>query len=169
MRRTTIIGALGLVVMFAAIGFGQTVDPAKLKVNGVGLDSTYARVVKALGKPVKNGPATEEGCIGGREKYVEFDGARFYFMDGDSKGGKTFEVKSFNITAPKYVVSGLKVGDTELAVRRRLGSKFVKQDDEESGAVVWSYEFPETGNPGFTSIYIKRGKIVKIAVAAMVC
>lgn len=162
------IGALGLVAVFATVGLGQTVDPAKLKVNGVGLDSTYAQVVKALGKPVKNGAAKDEGCIGGLEKEVEFAGASFYFMDGDSKGGKTFEVKAFDVTSPKFVVSGLKVGDTELAVRRRLGSKFVKQDDE-SGAVVWSYEFPESGDPGSTSIYIKRGKIVKIAVAAMVC
>jgi hypothetical protein len=32
----------------------QTVNPAKLKINGtIGLDSTYTQVVKALGKPFK--------------------------------------------------------------------------------------------------------------------
>ena len=161
------IGALGLVL--AASAFAQTTNPAKLKINGIGLYSTLAQVTKALGKPTKDGKASREECIGGREKMVEFDGASFYFMDGDSKNRKTFEVKSFTITSAKYSVSGIKVGDTEHNVRRRLGTKFTKSDDPETGTDVWTYDFPESGDPGSTSIYISRGKVVKITSAHQVC
>ena len=155
--------------MLAASISAQTTDPSKLKINGIGLDSTFAQVTKALGKPTKDGKATREECIGGREKMVEFDGASFYFMDGDSKNRKTFEVKSFTVTSPKYSVSGIKVGDTEHNVRRRLGTKFTKTDDPETGADVWTYEFPESADPGFTTIYITRGKVTKISSAHQVC
>ena len=90
-------------------------------------------------------------------------------MDGDSKNKKTFEVKSFEITSAKYSVSGIKVGDTEYNVRRRLGTKFTKSDDPETGADIWTYEFPESGDPGSTSIYISRGKVIKITSAHQVC
>jgi len=165
--RLITLGTLGLIL--AATISAQTTNPAKLKINGIGLDSTLAQVTKALGKPTKDGRATKEGCIGGREKTVEFDGASFYFMDGDSKNGKTFEVKGFEVTSSKYVVSGIKVGDTELNVRRRLGTKFTKSDDPETGADIWTYDFPESGDPGSTSIYITRGKVTKITSAHQVC
>lgn len=158
-----------MLVSAAGFALGQRIEPAKVRVNGVGLDSTYAQVRKAFGRPSKDPKPTREECIGGRERLTEYNGASFYFMDGDSKDGKTFEVKSFTVTSPKYVVSGIKVGDTGFNVRRRLGTKFTKTKDDETGADVWSYEFPESGNPGFTTIYIVRGKVVKISSAYMVC
>lgn len=165
--RLITLGTLGLIL--AATISAQTTDPSKLKINGIGLDSTFAQVTKALGKPKSDGKATREECIGGREKTSEWDGATFYFMDGDSKNKKTFEVKSFEITSAKYSVSGIKVGDTEYNVRRRLGTKFTKTDDPDTGADIWTYEFPESGDPGSTSIYISRGKVIKIASAHQVC
>ncbi|MDI1242591.1 MAG: hypothetical protein PSX80_11795 [bacterium] len=165
--RLVTLGTLGL-ILAAAIS-AQTTDPAKLRINGIGLDSTFAQVTKALGKPMKDGKATREECIGGREKAVDFDGASFYFMDGDSKNRKTFEVKGFTVTSSKYSVSGIKVGDTELNVRRRLGTKFTKSDDLETGADIWTYDFPESGDPGSTSVYISRGKVIKITSAHQVC
>jgi hypothetical protein len=159
--------ALGLIVMLAVAGFGQRTNVAKLKFNGVGLDSTYGQVVKALGKAVKDPKPTREECIGGREKMVEYRGATFYFMDGDSRTGKTFEVKSFEVTSAKYVVSGIKIGDPESVARRRLGTEFEKKSEE--GIDVWSYEFTDQNSPGYTSIFFARGKVVKIASAYMVC
>jgi hypothetical protein len=168
MKMTT-MGTLGLVwAVFAGTAGGQTANPAKLKVNGIGLDSTYSQVVKALGKPISDGKPSKEECIGGREKSLKFDGATFYLMDGDSANRKTFEVKSFDITSSKYSVSGIKVGDTELSVRRRLGTKFEKQDAE-TGADVWSYEFADENNPGSTNVYISKGKVIKITSGYMVC
>lgn len=165
--RLATIGALGLILTGTVVA--QTVNPAKLKINGIGLYSTQAQVTKALGKPKKDNRPTREECIGGREKNVEYDGLSFYLMDGDSKDGKTFEVKAFTVTSPKYVVSGIKVGDTELNVRRRLGTKFTKTKDDETGDDVWSYEFPGSGDPGWTTIQISRGKVTKISSAHQVC
>lgn len=160
-------GALGL--MFTAISLAQTTNPAKLKFNGIGLDSTLAQVKKALGKPKMDGKPQEEGCVGAREKYVEYDGASFYLMDGDSRDGKTFEVRAFDVTSPKYVVSGIKVGDTELNVRRRLGTKFEKRKDDVTGDEYWLYMFDDSGSPGSTSIHITRGRVTKISSAQQVC
>ena len=165
--RLVTLGTLGLIL--AASIYAQTTNPAKLKINGIGLDSTFAQVTKALGKPKSDGKATREECIGGREKTTEWEGATFYFMDGDSRNKKTFEVKSFEITSAKYSVSGIKVGDTEHNVRRHLGTKFTKTDDPETGTDIWTYDFPESGNPGSTSIYISRGKVTKITSAHRVC
>lgn len=162
--------AIGALIFVSAAGFslGQRVEPSKMKVGGVGLDSTYAQVLKVFGKPLKDPKPTREECIGGRERLIEYAGASFYLMDGDSKDGKTFELKSFEVTSPKYTVSGLRVGDTELAVRRRLGTKFSKQMREDA-STVWSYEFSGPDSPGFTNISFKKGKIVGISVAYMVC
>lgn len=164
----TTVFAIGLLAVFAAAGFGQRTNVAKLRLKGIGLDSTYAQVVKALGKPVKDPKGTREECIGGREKMVEYRGASFYFMDGDSRGGKTFEVKSFEVRSAGYVVSGIKIGDPESVVRQRLGTSFERQKDE-NGSDVWSYEFPDQDSPGFTTISFSRGKVVTIASAYMVC
>ena len=164
--RSVTVGTLGL-ILAATIG-AQTTNPSKLKINGIGLDSTFAQVTKALGKPKKDGKATKEECIGGREKRSEWDGASFWFMDGDSRNKKTFEVKSFEVTSSKYSVSGIKVGDTEHNVRRHLGTNFTKTDDPATGTDIWTYDFSDD-NPGSTSIYISRGKVVKITSAQQVC
>jgi hypothetical protein len=166
MTRLITISALGL--LLAASAFAQ-VDPAKLKVNGIGLDSTYARVLRALGKPSRDGRPVEEGCIGGREKTVEYAGLKLYFMDGDSKGGKTFEVKSFWVTSPKWVVSGIKVGDTQAAVKAKFGSKYTVDRRTDGGGLAWHYEMNETTGPGTTTIIFKNGKVTEIGSAYQVC
>lgn len=168
MKVTTALGALGLAAVFAMTGIGQTVNVGMLKFNGIGLRSTYGQVVKALGKPAKDGKPTNEECAGGKEKTIEYSGLSITFMDAVSKNKKTFEVIGFEVTSPKYVVSGIKVGDSELTVRRRLGTKFTKEADE-SSSNVWTYEFPDQDSPGFTTIKFKRGKVVEIASNFMVC
>src|SRR4051812_22246333 len=73
-----IITILALAVLYA--GAQTTVDPARLKINGVGLNSTYAQVLSALGKPKSESKATHEECVGGREKTVMYPGLEVYFM-----------------------------------------------------------------------------------------
>src|SRR5689334_22863388 len=117
------IAALLLITALYA-GAQTTVNPARLRIKGVGLESTYAQVVAALGKPRSETKATREECIGGREKSVKYAGLSFYMMDGDSRNGKTFSVKGFEASSAEWVVSGVKVGDTEAAVRKVLGGRF---------------------------------------------
>lgn len=156
-----------MLAITAGTVLGQVVNPARVKIKGVGLDSTYGQVVKALGRPAKDGRPTKEECIGGREKETTYPGLSFYFMDGDSKGGKTFEVKSFGVTSAKWIVSGVKVGDAEAVVRARFGRKYTVQTDAKEKS--WSYEFAANEDPGWTTVYFKNGKVVKISSAHMVC
>ena len=108
MRYLVYFAAALLIVVFTFDTVSaQTVNTARIKFKGIGLDSTYAQLVKALGKPVNEDVAKEEGCIGAFEKNVEYPGISFYMMDGDSKDKKTFEVKAFELTAPGYLVSGI--------------------------------------------------------------
>ncbi|MEP6850838.1 MAG: hypothetical protein ABI999_18410 [Acidobacteriota bacterium] len=160
---------VALVLLASAITFAQ-VNPAKLKVNGsIGLDSTYAQIIKAFGKPSKDGRPKSEGCIGGREKTVEYAGLSFYMMDGDSKGGKTFEVKTFYVTSAKWIVSGVRVGDTQAAVKAKLGSKYRVDKRTDNGGLAWHYDMSDPDGPGTTTIVFRAGKVVEIGSAYQVC
>ena len=159
------LGTLGAVLVMAGACFGQ-VDPSKLKFNGVGLDSTYGQVVKALGKPSRETKPQKEECFGGRERNATYDGATFYFTDS---GTKTFKVMSFDVTSAKYVVSGIKVGDSQLTVRRVLGSKFKSGAGDAAGTTAWTYEIGEEIGPGSTIVTFRKGKIVGISSSYMVC
>lgn len=148
----------------------QTVNPAKIKFKGIGLDSTYAQVVKALGKPDTEEIAKEEGCIGGHEKSIKYaSGISFYMMDGDSKGGKTFEVKGFELTAPGYIVSGIQIGDTPATVRKIYGRKYTIDKDPETGETIWLYAMNDRDGPGTTGVVFKNGKVSRIASDYQVC
>jgi hypothetical protein len=156
-------------VFAAAPVFAQTVNPAKVKINGVGLDSSYAQVVKALGKPASETKPVEEACIGAHEKYVKYAGLHLYFMDGDSRSGKTFEVKNFQVKSPKWVVSGVKVGDTEAVVRSKFGRRFTVGTDPESRQKMWTYEMNDQDGPGWTTVTFKNGRVTSISSAFQVC
>lgn len=163
---------LSIVVLFLIAGSAsaQTFNPAKAKFRGIGLDSTYAQVVKALGKPDTEDAAKKEECIGGHEKSIKYSsGISFYMMDGDSKNKKTFEVKSFELTAPGYVVSGVQIGDTSAKVKKLWGRKYTVDKDPETGETIWFYTMPERDGPGSTRVVFKNGKVSMIASDYQVC
>jgi hypothetical protein len=157
--------------MSAGSLFGQAVDPAHVKVNGrIGLNSSYAQVVKLLGKPSKETKPQKEECVGGHEKTVEYPGLTFLFMDGPSRAKKTYLVMSFDVTSPKYTVSSVKIGDGEALVKQKLGRNFTIDTDRDNGNTVWTYEIGErAGGPGWTSITFKKGKVVSIGSSFTVC
>lgn len=165
--RSLAVSAL-LFVASAAV-FAQVVNPARVKVNGVGLGSTYSSVIKALGKPTKDGKPISEDCAGGREKTVEYQGLSFTFMDGDSRDRKTFEVIGFEISSPKWTASGVRVGDTEAMVKRKFGKKFRAEPDPDTGGTTWTYEMGENDDPGWTTFTFKGGKVVSFGSGYMVC
>ena len=159
------LGALGLVLAVAGACFGQ-LDPGKLRFNGVGLGSTYGQVTKALGKPSKETKPRREECVGGHEKSATYQGASFMFLES---GTKTFEVMSFEVTSPQYSVSGIKVGDTQLTVRRVLGSKFSSGAGDAAGTTEWTYEITDEDGPGWTTVTFRKGKVVSVSSAYTVC
>ena len=149
-------------MVVAGACFGQ-LGPGRLRFNGVGLGSTYGQVTKALGKPSRETKPVREECVGGREKTVAYDGASLAFMD---EGRKTFKLMSFEVTSPKYAVSGIKVGDSPLTVRRVLGTKFTSDANAAEGTM-WTYEMP--GDTGSTTITFRKGKVVSIGSSYLVC
>jgi hypothetical protein len=168
-------GLLTLVLAFivfsaGAVCLGQVVNPAKVKINGVGLDSTYAQVVRAIGKPASEEAPKAEECIGGREKTVTYPGLTLYMMDGDSRNKKTFEVKSFEVTSARWVVSGIKVGDSEATVKRKFGHrKFRIEDGPGAGEKRWVWDMSDPHGPGGTNVIFKDGRVVTIASYLLVC
>lgn len=168
MRSATLFSILFLFATVLTVS-GQTVNPAKVKFKGIGLDSTYAQVVKALGSPANEEIAQEEGCIGGHEKSIKYAGISFYMMDGDSKDKKTFEVKAFELTAPGYIVSGIKIGDTPATVKKIFGRKYTTDTERESGEITWLYAMNDRDGPGTTRVVFKNGKVSMIASDYQVC
>ena len=163
---------LSIIVLFLIAGStsAQTFNPAKAKFRGIGLDSTYAQVVKALGKPETEDAAKKEECIGGLEKSIKYSsGISFYMMDGDSKNKKTFEVKSFELTAPGYVVSGIQIGDTSAKVKKVWGRKYITDKDPATGETIWLYAMNNKDGPGSTRVVFKNGKVTMIASDYQVC
>ena len=90
-------------------------------------------------------------------------------MDGDSADGKTFEVKSFELTAPGYLVSGIKIGDTPATVRKKYGRKHTVDKEREPGEIIWFYEMSDRYGPGTTAVVFKNGKVIKISSSYQVC
>ena len=170
MNLSRLIFRVGIIALATSGALAQTANPAKLKINGViGLNSTYAQVIKALGKPANETKASMEQCTGGYEKTADYAGAQFYFMNGSSRDGKTFEVVSFIVNAGKWVVSGVKVGDSEAVVKRKFGGRFTVGKDPDNGARMLTYEMGEQSGPGQTTVTFKNGKVTKISSALSVC
>ena len=170
MRLTRTFVLLSFLAVAAASVSAQTVNPARLRINGaVRLNASYAQIVKSLGKPAKETKAVHEECAGGREKTVKYAGLELGLMDAASRNGKTFELVSFSVRSAKYTVSGLKVGDTEAAVRARLGKKFTIDKDAAKGETSWIYEMSESEGPGQTTITFKSGRVVEISSSLMMC
>jgi hypothetical protein len=168
-RRTLFLSAA---IIVSTVGvYSQTVNPAKVKINGVvGLNSTYAQVVKLLGRPKKETKPQKEECTGGHEKTVEYDGVTFYLMDGPSRGHKTYLVMSFDVSSPKLTVSGVKLGDSEAEVRRLYGKPQSVDTDPSTGETTWAYEISERqGGPGQTGVIFRKGKVTAIGSSYTVC
>ena len=160
-----------LVIFSVVSALSQSVIPGKLKINGVvGLDSTYEQVVKLLGKPTKETRPQKEECTGGHEKTVDFEGVSFYFMDGPSKGKKTYVVMSFDLSSQKLTVSGVRIGDDGAAVRRRYGKPKSVDTDKSTGETTWTYDISEKqGGPGQTTVTFKNGRVIAIGSSYTVC
>lgn len=90
-------------------------------------------------------------------------------MDGDSKSGKTFKVKAFELTAPGYLVSGIKIGDTPATVRKKFGRRYTGDTERESGEITWLYALNDRDGPGTTRVVFKNGKVSMIASDYLVC
>ena len=143
--------------------FAQTSLSGGLKVNGLGLGATYKSVVAKFGKPTTEKIQKGDECVPDRRKILTYPGLSFELIEGQKNN---FSVITFEVTSAKYDVSGVKVGDTQVAVNRRFGKRTM--EDTVSGQKVWYYEM-SSDNPGSSNFYFRGGKITKIQAGYEMC
>jgi hypothetical protein len=132
-------------------------------VDGLRLGATYQAVIAKFGKPTRVRTNKMDECIGDRTRDVEYPGLKFELAESDG----TFTVYSFEVTSPKYDVSGVKVGDPIAKVQKRFGNVRRTVEKEKLGPR-WFYDMTDE-NPGGTNFYFRGGKVYSISTTYMMC
>lgn len=130
-----------------------------VKVNGVGLGTSYTEAIRNLGKPSKNVISDGDECIGGKLRTLTYPGLKLEFHQ-DGKG--TFYVGSFEVTSARWEVSGVKIGLAGPAIKRKFG-KAEPGDSDVKGETVWMYGLTDEDGPGNLNFYFRNGKLVRIS------
>lgn len=138
-----------------------------LRVKGVGLGSSYARVVSRLGRPIssKREKILDETCGPAHTLLrLRYKGAVVELM-GDLQG-RNFEVVTIEVTSAQMLVTpGVKVGLTEQTTRSKLGAPW--QTRNESDYLILNYV--TKGNDGGAALYFRDGRLVKIQWQYTLC
>lgn len=160
MKKALII-AFFVLIFVPLAAFGADID---IKFKGIGVGSTYAAVVKQLGKPLKTQQDSRNECVGEDEMYLEYDGVKLYLL-GNKKTRK-FVVSSIGVTVPAATLTpAIKIGMTPKQIQAKFGKPDMK--DEEDGAERWFYENQKY--VGYTTFIFKNGKLIGIGQSEMVC
>jgi hypothetical protein len=162
--RQAIMNRLFLSILLLAFsGAVNAQADAKYLVNlkGIGLGSDYSDVIKAFGKPKTETTAEGDECRGGKIRTLVYDGMELE-LNEPSEPETEFYVHAMEITNAKRLPFGLKIGATQAAVKRKLGSPTAQETDDETGERVWYYSFDESDGPGTTNFYFKKGKLIRI-------
>ena len=150
------------VVIFSTDALAGEVD---LKINNVGLGTSYETVVKNLGKPLKSKKARiPEPCGYDEDTYTElilsYPGITFELLS--DKDGRNIRVISVKFTAgSKWAVSGLKIGATRKETIDKLG-KSTYTDKSGLGYI-------NKGNAGGASFNFKNGKLISVEWGYEMC
>src|SRR5262245_2446894 len=140
----------------------KTISEVDLRVQGVGLGSSQAAVLRQLGRPLSTK----------REKIVDkyevcgppYTSLLLYYQGGviELRGDLSwhnFEVVSIEITSPQFLIApGIRIGMSEKEIRSKLGTPF--QERDESGAHILN--FATKGNDGGSGFYFVSGRLVKV-------
>jgi hypothetical protein len=132
-------------------------------VNGVSLGATYKAMIAKFGKPLREKTNKMDECIGDRTRTVNYPGLSFDLAESEG----TFTVYGFEVTSPKYDVSGVKVGSAAASVQKRFGTHKRTVETVKSGPH-WFYDMTEE-SPGGTSFYFRNGKVLSISSNYAMC
>ena len=149
------------VLIFVINTFAQVSLLEGPKVNGLGLGTPYKQIIAKFGKPTSDRINKVDECIGDRTRTLRYPGM---MIELDEQNG-AFSAYSFEITSPKYDISGVKIGDTPATVQRRFGTK--KRTVENPGPR-WFYDMTDEA-PGGTNFYFRKGRLVKISFTWLMC
>ena len=132
-------------------------------VDGIRLGATYKAVIAKFGKPLRERTEKMDECIGDRTRTVNYPGLSFDMAETNG----TFTVYGFEVTSPKYDVSGVKVGTALAVVQKRFGNVRRTVEKEKAGPR-WFYDMTDE-NPGGTNFYFRNGKVFSISVSYTMC
>ena len=147
----------------------ETFTEVDFRVKGVGLGSTYAVVLRQLGRPVSSKREKMDGDFGVcGPAYISLK-LRYHGVEielsGDLKG-RNFYVIAMEVTSPKFLIApGVKIGMTEEETRAKLGAPFQERTD--SGVRILNYV--TKGNDGAAGLYFRDGRLVKVQWDYLMC
>ena len=162
-------------LLCAVCWFPSAQDPQQFtevdfRVKGVGLGSSYAAVLRQLGRPVSSKREkiidAEEVCGPSYTSLrLTYDGVVLE-LHGDLKG-RNFRVVEMDITSPKFIVApGVRIGMTEAETRSRLGGPPHQERTDSDFRVLY---YVTKGNDGGAGLYFRDGRLVKIAWNYTMC
>ena len=154
-----------LVLALAGSAYSQSSLPEGPKVNGIALGAKYADVVRTLGRPTREVTSrTADECTGSRTRTLQFPGLKVELFD---EVRNVYTVFSFEVTSPKWDVSGTKVGDTSASIQKLFGTRG-RNVAKEGAETVWYYEMSEAA-PGTSNFHFRGGKLTKIVFGYTMC
>jgi hypothetical protein len=167
--KTILLTAL-LILSTVAAAFAQGnagTKPVRLDIKGVRYGTTYASVIKLLGKPLKQKNTKEYSleCRGEPTMFREmaYDGMEIGLL-GDIRG-RRMKVYSIMITSAKWKPLGISIGATEAGVTAKLGKPRLRSDLDRE--VVLEYEtIPDYIGLSF---HFENKKLVKILLTEAIC
>ena len=146
--------------------FAHHQDPPGLtevnfRVKGVGLGSSYAVVLRQLGRPVssKREKILDDTCDSPHTSlWLSYKGA-VVELRGDL-AGRNFDVVSMEVTSSSLLITpGIKIGMTEQDVRSKLGGAPWRVMNESGFRIL---DYVTKGNDGGARLYFREGRLVKV-------
>lgn len=139
-----------------------------LSVKGIGSGTPYSTVVRKLGKPLrikKERFAADSACSGKAETHLTlfYSGLKITLL-GDGRGRKP-DVYSIEVTAKRWLASGVSVGAKAKKVEAKFGAPSSKADI--SGETVFYYTMKD--NLGGVNFYFRNNKLVRMLMRETLC
>ncbi len=149
------------VVIFSTDAFGGEVD---LRINNVGIGTSYETIVKNLGKPLKSKKIRQILECSDNEPYTQLTVtyAGLIIELWNIEDTRKFTVLSIRLTAgSKLAVSGLKIGATRKETIARLGKPTYNSKS--------SLGYINKDNDGDATFDFKNGKLVSVNWSSAIC
>lgn len=146
----------------------KTLREVDLRVNGIGSGTSYATVVRKLGKPLRSKKerfAAENACSGLPETHLTlfYSGLEITLL-GDGRG-RNLDVYSVEVTSKQWVASGVSIG----ANVEDVLTKFGEQNSKAAGSGETIFYYVTKENLGWVNFYFRNNKLVKVRMTETLC
>ena len=154
---------------FAYYQIQNRVAEVDLRVQGIGLGSSYSLVLRQFGRSLssKREKIVDEYEVCGppyTSLHLRYKGVAIE-LRGDLRW-RNFKVVSMEVTSSQFLIApGIKIGMTEKEIRSKLGNPF--QERNESGFHILNYA--TKGNDGGGGLHFVAGRLVKVQWEYTLC